>query len=49
LGNTTLNDLTTPNIRLAAMLADSITIDGKSLISFGSGAHCSIRLFCNFS
>jgi len=31
-----------PNIRFAAMLADSRTISGKSLMGFGSGGHYSI-------
>ncbi|HLK30766.1 MAG TPA: hypothetical protein VKT28_19470 [Puia sp.] len=30
------------NIRFAAMLADSITIGGKSLMGFGPGRHYSI-------
>jgi hypothetical protein len=30
-------------IRFAAMLADSITISGKSLMGFGSGGHYSIE------
>jgi len=31
------------NIRFATMLADSITISGKSLISFGYGGQYSIE------
>jgi len=34
---------TAHNIRFAAMLAESITISSKSLMSFGSGGHYSIE------
>jgi len=38
-----LNSRTAANIRLAAMLAGSLTISNKSLIGFGSGGHHSIE------
>jgi len=41
--HSSLQNKRTPNIRFAAMLADSISISGKSLISSGPGGHYSIE------